>query len=444
MKPRLLSLFALAAWIGGALPLSAQEDTPKPPADAPPPPAEKAEKPAPEEKPESQPKPEPKATEPEAKPEVQPKPDKPDKPQPPEKPERPTPPEKADKPRHPEGAEKEKRDKPREPGDRYSNREGVKRAYLGVVIAAVHPPLAEHLGLTEGFGLQVEHVASDSPAQAAKLQTRDILLKFDDQLLTTPEHLALLVKTKKGGDLVKLTLIRKGQEQAVEVTLQEKHFPREEEPGRREWGGPYGQMPDDVRNRIDEALRRMHRGGGDDFRGDRRPGPDSFRPGPDGRPEFRRDQAEPKRPQAKPEAEDKPKKPEPPAEKKPEPPKPPVKPEPATATDKPPGVSVKPGFPVSVFAANSMVQINNGEGSVSIASRDGKHTITIKNKENETVYDGGFDPAKGAEGLPEKAQDTLKQMKLDDLKVLTPPNPEKPKAEDISSPVPPAGRPDQL
>ena len=46
---------------------------------------------------------------------------------------------------------------------------------------------------------------------------------------------------------------------------------------------------------------------------------------------------------------------------------------------KPPAISVRPGFPVSVFSGNSMIRIDNPEGEVSIQGKDGKHTIKIVN-----------------------------------------------------------------
>ena len=85
---------------------------------------------------------------------------------------------------------------------------------------------------------------------------------------------------------------------------------------------------------------------------------------------------------------------------------------------KPPAISVSPGFPVSVFSGNSMIRIDNPEGEVSIQGKDGKHTIKIVNADDETVYEGDYDPEKGTKGLPEEARKQLEKMKPDDLKML--------------------------
>src|SRR5436190_19941279 len=47
--------------------------------------------------------------------------------------------------------------------------------YLGVVTNTAPAALATQFGLTEGFGLVVEEVVPDSPAQAAGLQRHDLL-----------------------------------------------------------------------------------------------------------------------------------------------------------------------------------------------------------------------------------------------------------------------------
>jgi len=47
----------------------------------------------------------------------------------------------------------------------------------------------------------------------------DVLVKFDDQLLVNSKQLRTLVGTKKEGDAVHLTYLRKGQEATAEVKL---------------------------------------------------------------------------------------------------------------------------------------------------------------------------------------------------------------------------------
>ena len=95
-----------------------------------------------------------------------------------------------------------------------------KIAYLGVATVGVEPVAAYQLNLPEGVGLAVMEVAEDGVVKG-KLVERDILQKLDDQILTSPEQLAVLVRSHKPGDTVKLTALRKGKEEVLKVTLGE-------------------------------------------------------------------------------------------------------------------------------------------------------------------------------------------------------------------------------
>lgn len=97
--------------------------------------------------------------------------------------------------------------------------------YIGVLTREVSPELRSQFSLPEGFGLMVEEVMPDSPAEKAGLKVHDLLLKFEDQQLVSMEQLMLLVRSKKKGDTVSLTTISGGKESQVPVTLGEKMMP---------------------------------------------------------------------------------------------------------------------------------------------------------------------------------------------------------------------------
>ncbi len=104
-------------------------------------------------------------------------------------------------------------------------REKEKVTYLGVETGPVPEVLAEHLGLPQGFGLTIRSVAKDSPA-AAVLQKNDVLRKLADQDLVDARQLSVLIRAKKPGDTVKLTIVRAGKEQVVTATLGEREVPK--------------------------------------------------------------------------------------------------------------------------------------------------------------------------------------------------------------------------
>ncbi len=104
-------------------------------------------------------------------------------------------------------------------------KQGPKQTWLGVAMAPVPEVLREHLELGEGFGIHIQQVLGNSPAQKGGLRRNDILTQFDDQILTTPEHLSILIRSKKKGDEIALGLIRKGKPQTIKVVLGENERP---------------------------------------------------------------------------------------------------------------------------------------------------------------------------------------------------------------------------
>jgi hypothetical protein len=97
----------------------------------------------------------------------------------------------------------------------------AKATYLGVATSPPPEPLVDQLKLPKGAGLLVEFVDAQGPAAAAGIRKNDVLTKLDDQLLTSPQHLATLVQMHKPKDKVAVTLLREAQEQKVTVELGE-------------------------------------------------------------------------------------------------------------------------------------------------------------------------------------------------------------------------------
>jgi hypothetical protein len=136
-------------------------------------------------------------------------------------------------------------------------------AYLGVVARPVEPSLAWHLALPEGVGLDVADIMPGS-AVAGVLEPRDILVRLDDQHVTSPEHLVILVRMRKPGDEVTLSFIRRGREQEARVRLGEterRPLPRDlqrpprpdAEPGSGKWDDTFQDLMDQV-DRIRKSF----------------------------------------------------------------------------------------------------------------------------------------------------------------------------------------------
>lgn len=112
--------------------------------------------------------------------------------------------------------------------------------FLGVETGPVSRTLSAQLALPRDVGLVVARVSEGSPA-ATVLQENDILTKFDDQILVDPRQLSVLVRAKKNGDEVALTVYRGGKETTFKVKLGQREVSTAEN---MQWtgGGPEGGM----------------------------------------------------------------------------------------------------------------------------------------------------------------------------------------------------------
>ena len=126
----------------------------------------------------------------------------------------------------------------------------VRTAFLGVTAEPLDLQIGKALGLKAGTGLKVTYVASSGPAWDAGLRKGAVLTRLDDQILVNAEQFAVLVRTHKAGDTVKLHGLRDGKAMQLEAKLGEADS-RQLGPGgsdlHQEWslqfsprGGPVG------------------------------------------------------------------------------------------------------------------------------------------------------------------------------------------------------------
>jgi serine protease Do len=119
------------------------------------------------------------------------------------------------------------------------NMEKEKVTYLGVSTGPVDRTLSSQLGLPKDTGLVVGNVMEKSPA-ADVLKQDDLLTKLDDQILIDTHQLSVLVRAKKEGEEVKLTLFRMGKEMSVKVKLGVHEMPKLADVFFYHHGGPGG------------------------------------------------------------------------------------------------------------------------------------------------------------------------------------------------------------
>jgi S1-C subfamily serine protease len=107
-------------------------------------------------------------------------------------------------------------------------------AYIGVSTQPLYPQLADKLGLDTEFGALIANVVPGGPAakaglrggdgtirfQAAEYETGgDVIVDVGGEEVTEPDSLIRLIDEMEPGEKVKLTILRDGKREDVEVTL---------------------------------------------------------------------------------------------------------------------------------------------------------------------------------------------------------------------------------
>ena len=95
----------------------------------------------------------------------------------------------------------------------------VSRGWLGVLIQEVNRDLAESFGLKRPRGALVAEVLGGSPAEAAGLQSGDIVLAYDGEELQLSAELPPMVGRTPIGESARLTVLRGGNEMAIDVKI---------------------------------------------------------------------------------------------------------------------------------------------------------------------------------------------------------------------------------
>jgi len=102
----------------------------------------------------------------------------------------------------------------KEPSAKVAVAEGI--AYAGLNVG---PRLeAAIASMPAGVGIQVGFVDPKGPS-VGRIEEGDVLSRLDDQVLFNADQFRALVRTRKPGDKVKVTLVRAGEPQVVELTL---------------------------------------------------------------------------------------------------------------------------------------------------------------------------------------------------------------------------------
>ena len=93
------------------------------------------------------------------------------------------------------------------------------RPYVSATFEQVAPDAAEALGMDRPRGALVVDVAEDGPAAQSGLRPGDVVLAFNGAAIEHPDALGYRLATQPIGSSAKLTLLRQGAEQDVDISL---------------------------------------------------------------------------------------------------------------------------------------------------------------------------------------------------------------------------------
>jgi serine protease Do len=98
----------------------------------------------------------------------------------------------------------------------------VTRGFLGATIGPVTPELAQEFKAPDTSGALVQDVSPGGPAAKAGLKPGDIIRKFNGQSVSDSAELLAMVASTNPGTPVTLEILRNGQQQTVNVTLEQR------------------------------------------------------------------------------------------------------------------------------------------------------------------------------------------------------------------------------
>lgn len=105
--------------------------------------------------------------------------------------------------------------------------------YLGVQTEEVTKDNFAKYGLREVRGVAVEKVMEGSPAEKAGLQSGDVIVRFNNEEVTSVRKLTRLLSEVSPDHHAKITVIRSGSEREIAATLGKRPGPKFEEGGFR-------------------------------------------------------------------------------------------------------------------------------------------------------------------------------------------------------------------
>ncbi|MFQ5706427.1 MAG: Do family serine endopeptidase [bacterium] len=97
----------------------------------------------------------------------------------------------------------------------------VERGYLGIGMRNIDEKMAKALHLDRPEGVFISEVLEGGPAVTAGIKSKDVLVGIGNHHVNKSNQVQAIIATKSPGDVVRLSLIRKGKRMTLDVTLGE-------------------------------------------------------------------------------------------------------------------------------------------------------------------------------------------------------------------------------
>jgi serine protease Do len=98
----------------------------------------------------------------------------------------------------------------------------VTRGYLGATIGPLTPELAQQFKVPDTSGALIEDVGPGGPAERAGLKPGDVIRKFNGRTVNESSDLLAMIASTNPGTPATLEILRNGQPQTVNVTLDQR------------------------------------------------------------------------------------------------------------------------------------------------------------------------------------------------------------------------------
>lgn len=101
----------------------------------------------------------------------------------------------------------------------------IQKSFIGVQYLSITPDVRSELKLSEERGALIHAesggtaVVSGGPAEKAGLKSGDIIIKINDQIVGESSSLSSIISEFLPGEVVKLTVVRDGKTQTIDLTL---------------------------------------------------------------------------------------------------------------------------------------------------------------------------------------------------------------------------------